>query len=412
MSSELSLRDAATQHGDALGLFDRGLSYTYRELALRCEQVSLPTPNLHRASASLQSALVLYRSLEERKPLCLLSATASDDEAQRLAARLPHELSEDTALVLFTSGSGGLAKGVKLSRRALLASARASEARLGWFGSDRWLCTLPLCHIGGLSILLRCLVSRKTAYLCETFETSKVVEAIVDHKITHLSLVPTMLWRLVESGFRAPEHLQVTLMGGAAVSEDLAARARAAGFRLRLSYGMTETASQIVTDGHALDGVMLRVVDGCLEIKAPMLMDGYLSPHIPERLTASSWFRTQDRARIDDAGLLRILGRADDLIISGGENIDPREVEAGLNACASIATSYAFALPHAEWGQELVALVVPSDPAASQETLQSHALRGHRRPKLLVPVAALPLLENGKIDRVAATRLVQQTRDR
>lgn len=411
MRSLLSISAAGASHGTCEALWTQGASYSFGELAEQSAALRLPERNLHRGSNTLQTALLLYKSLEEGRALCLLPAGASDQEFASYAEQVPQELPKDTALLLFTSGGGGRPKGVKLSRDALIASAQASEQRLKWFGWDRWLCALPLSHIGGLSVLLRCLVARKTAYLCERFDTAKVATAIESQKITHISLVPTMLWRLLEAGFCAPQHLQVTLMGGAALDSDLAARASAAGFRLRKSYGMTETASQIVTDGRALDGAELRVHEGQLEIKGPMLMQGYLPPDQPSELGPGAWFRTQDRATIDDQGTVTILGRADEVIITGGENIDPRVVEAGLNQSPSISTSFALGLPHPEWGQELVALVVATGPEVSEKELQAHTLQGHARPKMLIAVEALPCLENGKIDRAQARRLAQEARD-
>lgn len=410
MSKDLSIREASASDGAAEALRLKDESYCFRQLAELSAGVSLPKLNLHRATTGLQTALLLYRSLEAGKPLCLISESASDADLASITERIPQTLDPNTALVLFTSGSGGLPKGVRLSRQALVASARASEERLGWYGADRWLCALPLAHIGGLSILLRCLISRKAAYLSSGFKSGDVATAILRHKITHISLVPTMLWRLLEDGFSCPDHLQVTLMGGAALDSDLARRARSAGFRLRISYGMTESASQIVTDGKALDGVSLRVRDERLEVKGPMLMDGYLPPHSNESFHSSNWFRTQDRATINEDGYVTILGRADDLIISGGENVDPRAVEAGLNRCPFISTSLAIGIPHAEWGQELVALVVPSGPEVSADQLQSHELQSHLRPKELVVVEALPLLDNGKVDQRAARAILLRAR--
>ncbi len=410
MSKDLSIREAGVGHGASEALLLKGARYNFRELADLSGSISLPALNLHRAEMGLQTALLLYQSLEERKAICLVAPSASDAEVASLAERIPETLPPETALVLFSSGSDGMPKGVKLSRQALLASARASEERLGWYGSDRWLCALPLSHIGGLSILLRCLVSRKAVYLSEGFDAAAAIAAIVRHKISHISLVPTMLWRLLEEGFSSPDHLRITLMGGAALDPGLADRAYRAGFRLRLSYGMTESASQIVTDGRALDGAELRIEGGCLEIRGPMLMDGYLPPHNANAFSSSGWFRTQDRATIDAAGQVTILGRSDELIISGGENIDPRAVETGLNRSAFISTSFAFGLPNSEWGQELVALVVPSSLEVSADQLQSHKLDGHLRPKELVAVDSLPLLDNGKVDRKRALKLALESR--
>jgi O-succinylbenzoic acid--CoA ligase len=141
-------------------------------------------------------------------------------------------------------------------------------------------------------------------------------------------------------------------------------------------------------------------------------MTGYLAPHSPQELAPSSWFRTEDRARIRADGKVEILGRADDVIISGGENIDPRAVEAALNQSPKIRDSLALGLDHEEWGQELVALVVSAEGELTEDELAASGLQGYRKPKILIPVAALPLLENGKIDRARARAIALESRAR
>ncbi len=360
--------------------------------------MALPTPNLHRAFATLNTVLCLYASLERQCALTLASKTEFKQASSR-------ELANPAALTLFTSGSSGVSKGVLLSREALLASAQSVGDYLGWQENDRWLCCLPLFHVGGLSILLRCLVARKTVVLCDGFDAGSVNRALHTDAITHISLVPTMLWRLLDNDVHAPSSLRITLIGGAALDTDLADRAAASGFSLSLSYGMTETGSMIACDGIPLSGVQLRTGDDeRLQIKGPMLMQGYLPPH-NNTMLQEGWLQTQDRARIDSQGRLHILGRVDDTIISGGENIDLREVERELCKHPQVRACMAVGIPDAEWGQKLVVLVVCSGDV---ETISCPALSGYKRPKRLVAVDALPLLENGKPDRQGAQQLARQ----
>lgn len=402
MSDALSIDSAAEEYPKRIALVAGGERLTYAELASRASDVVLAAPNVHRASATLETALVLYASLQRKLCVILASRTSTDTELANIRVRINTPETPRASLVLFTSGSSGASKGVLLGREALRASAEAAGKVLGWAEGDRWLCCLPLSHIGGISVLTRALFARKTMILCESFEACNIANDIVRHRATHISLVPTMLWRLLEYEFRPPTHLRVTLIGGAALDERLAARARDAGYLLRPSYGMTETSSMIVCDGHPLPGVQLHVDDDqALRVRAPMLMSGYLPTDGMKRQICDGWFHTSDKATQSN-GTLQILGRVDTTIISGGENIDLTEIEAALNAHPRVHASLAVGVPDPEWGQKLVALVVSDgDPS----NIQVETLIGHKHPKNLLHVDELPLLENGKLDRRQALQL-------
>jgi O-succinylbenzoic acid--CoA ligase len=402
LSDALSIHSAAAEYPDRVALIADGNEFTYAEIASRVDSIALARPNAHRATDVLETVLILLASLEREIPLSLVSKNTSNFQLTTVRTRMQVAAAEKAALLLFTSGSSGASKGVLLSRRALAASADAAGKVLGWADDDRWLCCLPLSHIGGISVVMRALSARKTTILCEGFDAQTIATSICRHRATHISLVPTMLWRLLEHGFRPPSHLRITLMGGAALDETLATRARQAGFLLRPSYGMTETASMVVCDGHPLPGVRLRIgKDQALSIHAPMLMDGYLPPDDTEN-PFGGWFRTSDRAH-QSQGHLQILGRLDATIISGGENIDLTEVEAALNEHPRVHASLALGVPDPEWGQRLVALVVCD---GASESIRIETLSAHKRPKAIIPVDALPLLENGKVDRQGALQLV------
>ncbi len=402
MSELLSIAAAASECPTRVALIADARALTYAELASRADDVTLPTPNLHRANDALSSAIILYASLQQQRSVALVSKSSSDTEFVHRRAILNAADLSHAALVLFTSGSSGASKGVLLSRNALQTSATAAGTALGWADDDRWLCCLPLSHIGGISVLTRALVARKTAILCDGFDAASIAKDIVKQRATHISLVPTMLWRLLETGFRPPTHLRITLMGGAALDEGLAKRARSAGFLLRPSYGMTETSSMVLCDGHPLPGVALRIdANQGLHIRAPMLMNGYLPPNDTETPISNDWFSTADRARLIN-GHFQILGRSDATIISGGENIDLGEIESALNSHPNVHASLAVGIADPEWGQRLVALVVcDGDPSE----LQVAELSGHKRPKNILKVDGLPLLENGKPDRQRAMQL-------
>ncbi len=408
MSDALSISLAALAAPEALALVTKEGEYSYQQLAQLVREYTIPGSSIFQASARLSTVVEFYAHLEAERCITYLPAGTSVEEDQELSSRVPRH-QPDIALTLFTSGSKGTPKGVQLSRAALVASAEGSLRCIPWVGNDRWLCVLPLSHIGGLSILSRCLQSQKAVILCPNFEAQEVADSIVRNRVTHISLVPTMLWRLLEIGFSPPDHLAVCLVGGAALAPSLGVRAKEAGFRLRLTYGMTECASQVITDGVPLPGVELRVRDHQLEILGPILMNAYLEPDAPG-LQHDGWFRTNDTARIAEDGSVEILGRSDDTVISGGENIDPRRIENALLTHVRVQQAFAFGLPHQEWGQELIALVVCEGAILPENLSEACGLLGHQNPKAMVLVDSLPLLRNGKIDRAKARRIARAWR--
>lgn len=409
VSQALQMSAAALECPAAIGLIYNDTQYSFAELANLAG--SAPGPSVIAATDPLATALRLYACVEHGQPLCILPASASREEMASVADRM-RGVDSDIALVLFTSGSQGHPKGVMLSRAALIASAEASSTHHTWGEAERWLCCLPLHHIGGLSVLVRCLVGRKTTVLLDGFDVEAVAKALHRDAITRISMVPTMLWRLLEAGHSAPPGMQLLLMGGAALDPQLMERAQAAGYPVVHSYGLTETASQIVVMGRPLRGVQLRVRNERLEVRGPMLMRGYLPPDDRQAFGAGGWFQTHDRARLHADGSVSILGRSDAVIISGGENIDLREVEAGVQRCLGVELCVALGLPHPEWGQELVALVRCSprlDLATLRENVKARLL-SHLRPKRLIAVDEIPLLDNGKVDLRRAQQFAESWR--
>ena len=331
-------------------------------------------------------------------------------------------VADGTALVVGTSGSTGVPKGVELSAAALLHSARASLARLGARPGERWLCCLPAAYIPGIQVLVRSVVSGTDPVVADRADP----ETVAASGCAHVSLVPTQLRRLLDAGpaagAGAPAPLagfSSVLLGGAAAPADLLDAARAAQIPVVTSYGMTETCGGCVYDGIPLDDVQVRIGhdDGRIWIGGPVLFSGYRGgpggtgggqPPVaggpggapPGETT---WFRTGDLGRLDSSGRLTVRGRADDVINTGGYKVVPGEVAAALQACPGVRDAAVLGLPDPEWGERVVAVVVPADPA-DPPPLELLRLRVRERlpryasPSRVVVVDAVPVLPSGKHD--------------
>ncbi|HTU74063.1 MAG TPA: AMP-binding protein [Trebonia sp.] len=320
-------------------------------------------------------------------------------------------IAADTAVVIGTSGSTGTPKGVELSARALLASARASMARLGARPGERWLACLPVTHVAGLQVLVRSLLSGTDPVVARA-------DAAAARAAAHVSIVPTQLVRLMDSaaGRAALAGFSSVLVGGAAASAGLLGAARAAGVRVVTTYGMSETCGGCVYDGVPLDGVTVRAGDdGRLRISGPVLMNGYLGQ--PE-LTASVLVRgtipgaaapggrefvTSDLGHVDEAGGVVVRGRADDVINTGGHKVVPGEVAAVLSTCPGVKDVVVVGRPDPEWGERVTAVIVPEDQEypPALELLRIHvqaALPRYACPSEVVLAEAIPVLSNGKPD--------------
>ena len=333
-----------------------------------------------------------------------------------------------TLAVLFTSGTSGRSKGACLSRANFLASADAAADRLGPVVAERWLACMPLFHVGGLSILMRSLRFGGPVRLLPRFDAAEVSDVLDRGDVAAVSLVPTMLSRLLahRHGRRAPTGLQALLLGGAAAAPDLLTRALAAGYPVCPTYGLTESCSQVATAappplGAAsplpmlpLRGSELRIdIDGRdapsgtpgeIVVRGPTVMQGYL---LDPRATASAlrdgWLHTGDIGCLDADGGLRVFDRRDDLIVSGGENVYPAEVEAVLMEHPSVDDAGVAGIPDADLGARVVAWVVALPGTAPDvDSLQQHCrsrLAGFKQPREFRYVAALPRNAAGKLQR-------------
>ncbi len=320
-------------------------------------------------------------------------------------------VAEGTAIVVGTSGSTGTPKGVELSAAALRHSARASLQRVGAKPGERWLCCLPASHVAGLAVLVRSLVSGTEPVLAERADAATVTGS----GCAHVSLVPTQLQRLLaEAGSPAPlAGFSSVLLGGAAASASLLDVARAASVPVVTTYGMTETCGGCVYDGVPLDGVRIEIRSdgespaeaGRIWIGGPVLFSGYRPRVADQAELRDGWFRTGDLGRLDPSGRLVVRGRADDVINTGGYKVVPGEVAAALQTCPSVRDVAVVGQPDPEWGERVIAVVVPADPAdpPTLELLCLHVrgrLPRYAAPSKVVMVDAVPMLPSGKHDIV------------
>jgi o-succinylbenzoate---CoA ligase len=317
------------------------------------------------------------------------------------------ESDETGPLVISTSGSSGAPKRVLLGRAAALASAGASSARLGATG--QWLLALPSSYVAGFNVVVRSLLAgHRPAVLGDRTPAEVVTDG------AFVSVVPTQLHRWLDSpdDRAALARCHTVLVGGGPVDASLRARAEEAGVRAVATYGSAETCGGCVYDGLPLDGVGLALAaDGRIRIGGPTLFDGYLEdPAATRTALVDGWFVTSDAGRLDEDGRLRVLGRVDDMVVSGGVNVPAAAVAALLREHPAVAAAEVVGLPDAEWGNRVVAVLTLVEPV---ETLSLEAARDwvaavHPRawaPREVLVVPALPMLANGKVDRLAVRDL-------
>jgi o-succinylbenzoate---CoA ligase len=300
--------------------------------------------------------------------------------------------------VMHTSGTTSAPKPVVLTHENFLASALGSAAALGLDPAERWLCPMPLTHVGGLSIPIRSAIYATTAVLHGRFHAEAVLTELMDpgRRITVVSLVPTMLARLLDFGLAHPPTLRWALLGGGSIAPALLERAAAAAVPVAPTYGMTEACSQIATFGWPLPGVDLRIAgDGELLVRGPIVSTGALAE--------DRWLHTGDLGRFDVRGRLEIIGRKADTIITGGENVAPAEVEAVLLEHPAVADAAVHARPDPEWGEAVVATIVLRDGArADPDELRTHCagrLAAFKVPKAVRFADSLPRTPSGKLQR-------------
>ncbi len=342
---------------------------------------------------------------------------------------------QSSAVLVATSGSTGRAKIANLSKKALVAAAEASADRLGWMDDDRWLLSLSLCHIGGLSIATRCLLARHPVVLGEPRGDAAELTRLIDrHDITLVSLVSTQLHRLLAGDFDLHRtKLRILLVGGMHADPWLIAAARTRGIPVLATYGMTETASQIATQlpsdlrsligpchdvGPALSQLELKIINDEIVVRGPMLFDGYVGeiaevdsmrgPNTTGLPLRHGWFHTGDWGRLDGSGRLTVVGRASDRIVTGGENVAPAEVELVLETIPAIERACVFGVPEAVKGEQVAAAIILREgfvlDLVEFERQVSERLASFKRPRALAIMTEFAVTATGKLDRASTAR--------
>jgi O-succinylbenzoic acid--CoA ligase len=307
-------------------------------------------------------------------------------------AAAPATSLDDPAIVVHTSGTTGVPRPVALTYANWLWSALGAHAAMRLGSDERWLCALPLSHVGGLSVLVRSAIYATTAVVHERFDADAALAALRDDA-TVVSLVPTTLARLLDAGLAGPGPLRCALVGGAPIPPVLLARAEAAGVPTTQTYGLTEACSQVATEGRPLFCTRVAIADdGEILVSGPTV--------------APAWgpvLRTGDLGELDGDGRLRVTGRASDTIITGGENVAPTEVEAVLAEHPAVADAAVHGRPDEQWGEAVVAtIVLRAGMTATDDDLRAHCrarLAPFKVPRSYAFVAALPRTPSGKLRR-------------
>jgi o-succinylbenzoate---CoA ligase len=363
-------------------------------------------------------------ALAERLPGAERLESLADGEPSPICE--PLEVSSPR-VVLFTSGTTGQPKGAVLTEGGFRASARCSEGNLGRHRAPRWLGTLPLFHVGGLAMLARTAYDGGCLVLHERFDPEAINHSLDTEGVTHASFVATSLERLLEAreDRPVPPSFRLALIGGGPVPAPLLARARAAGILALQTYGLTEACSQVATErpdeadgrtaGPPLPGLEVRIVgpegqvlgpgrEGDIEVRGPTVMAGYHGrPEATREVLRDGWLRTKDVGLLDARGRLTVLSRRTDLIVRGGENIYPAELEAVLAAHPAVREVAVVGIPDARWGEVPVAFVVPRDGQPLPEALDAWcraSLAGFKVPARFIPLDALPRNAMGKVERL------------
>lgn len=423
MTVECPVQAAAARDPNGLALVWRQDSWTWARLdalvgaasrALLAQGVG-PGQRVPVKSRNEPELVVLFHALGRIGGVFMpLNARLTQAEVERCLAVVPRDVAAPgVRAALFTSGTTGVPRLVELSEENFLASARASAANLGTGPSHRWVGTLPLFHVGGLAMVHRCAVDGSCLDLEPGFDAERVGQ-LFDLGATHASLVPTTLRRLLEArGERPFFGVKAVLVGGGPVTPELLARARSAGLPVLQTYGLTEACSQVTTErpaeadgttaGHPLPGLEVRVVGeggrllgpgevGEIEVRGPTVARGH-----------GPWLATKDLGALDERGRLSVRARRVDLIVTGGENVYPLEVEAVLQEHPAVVDVVVVPREDATWGQVPAAHLVLRR-AVSDEELQAFArerLAAFKVPKVWRRVDALPRNAMGKVERRA-----------
>lgn len=312
---------------------------------------------------------------------------------------------DDVPLVVETSGSTGRPKRVELGRDAVLASVAASARRLGATGP--WVLALPATYVAGVQVIVRSLVAGHEPWLLAR-------DGWPPGEGWFVSLVPTQLGRMLDDpeAARALRRAHTVLLGGGPIDPGLRERAAAAGVRVVATYGSAETAGGCVYDGLPLDGVAVALGEsGRIRIGGPTLFRGYVADaDLTAATLVDGWYLTSDAGRLDEDGLLKVVGRVDDVVVSGGVNVPAPAVAARIRAHPGVAAAEVLGVPDEDWGNRVVAFVVSASTSVGLADLRDWVADEHPRawaPREVVVLDAIPLLPNGKPDRQALVGLAR-----
>ena len=429
-------RVAATRP-DAVALILPDETLSYRQLLDRAHARAQQLECTQGAVLALQTevmaevALSAHAASRLGRPFFPLNPALSPQQREVLLPTAGGSVADDIELFIATSGTQGEPKVVMLSGANLQAGVLASRSRLPLQAGDAWLACLPLYHIGGMAILYRCAEAGAAVVLHEGFDPQRVWNDLEKYRVTHISLVPAMLARLLDTGCDSPPPaLKHALIGGGPLSAALAERARAAGWPVCASYGMSETGSQVATlcdlpqgwvpgqVGSHSPGFEVEVVGeggqptsgiGRIRIRGAAVMAGYASPQRKTGLGLDQgWFTSGDLGSIDVQGNLTVLGRHDDMLVSGGTNINPQQVEEVLKRCPNVADAALTSVVDDVWGDLLVAAMVAEAEDEALEKWCRNELTSAMRPRRFIRLPALPRNALGKLDRQALRDLVRQ----
>ena len=349
---------------------------------------------VQRAWSNGDAILPIDQRLRPSGKKMLLDTMAPSEviDASFTASSLPNgrPMQDGDALVIASSGSTGSPKGIIHTHSSLLAGAQASASRLQLTSDDHWLVCIPVSHVGGFSVIARALHTSAALTLHPAFDAVAVEQALKSG-VTHTSLVATALSRIDTSLFRT------ILLGGSSAPDNLPSNVIA-------TYGMTETGGGVVYNGQPLDNVEIKIVDGEIFLRCPMLMRAYRDDQTIS--ITDGWYATGDIGEIDENGKLSVRGRQSDMIITGGENVWPSVVEYSLTSHPLVNQVVVRGMPDTTWGQRVVAYVVLNDAAQTPEVKLLSDLREHVKqtlpafcaPQQIVVLAEIPRTSLGKVD--------------
>jgi o-succinylbenzoate---CoA ligase len=436
----LSVEGAAREMGDRPALVADGQTFSFRDLVekiapmrreFRENHDGTGRPYVLYAEPTLDTVLSVYAFIEEKIPFLPIHPRNTPAENLNIIVDLESAcknspIDDRTLAVVLTSGTSGKSKGAILDRSAFEASANASAANLPWQKNDRWLLCMPLAHVGGLSVVTRCLMGRSCVVFHPKFDADLVLATIARGDITRMSVVPTMLFDLL-----ARDHdnhlskLETVLLGGAAASPKLLEECAKRRVHALTTYGLTEACSQVTTQrprdpkileagsGHPLSSTEIKITKdgatpckpaeiGSISIRGATLMRGYVGAEPLD----GKFFDTGDVGSLDEHGRLHVASRRRDVIISGGENVYPLEVEAALTACTGIEAAVVFGVSDERWGETVAAVLVVGehfDEARAGEELATKLAR-FKCPRKFAVTSALPKSEGGKVARAEIER--------